>query len=155
MVPRWVVAIVFASLVPLCAQDPKPEQAQPPASGQQPELKRGHPQPATSDEEAAPPEEDTEVAKEDFSFNPLQSKHEVERGEFYEKTKKNYRAAANRYIRATKYNDGNSEAWLKLGAAEEKLHDTKAAHDAYAKYLELEPDSKRASEIKKKLEKLK
>jgi tetratricopeptide (TPR) repeat protein len=155
MAPRWVIAMVFASLVPLCAQDSKPDQT-PPAAEQKPgELKKERPQPAVSDKEEIPPEEDGGVANEEFSFNPLQSKHELERGEFYEKTKKNYRAAANRYIRATKYNDGNSEAWLKLGEAEEKLHDGKAARDAYTKYLALEPDAKKAAEIKKKLERLK
>jgi tetratricopeptide (TPR) repeat protein len=124
--------------------------------GQKPgELKKERPQATTSDKEAVPPEEDTEIANEDFSFNPLQSKHELERGEFYEKTKKNFRAAANRYIRATKFNDGNSEAWLKLGEAEEKLHDSKAAADAYKKYLDIEPQGKKAADVKKRLDKLK
>jgi len=165
-----MVAVVFASLMPLCAQDakqapaPQPasaqdskqEQSAPPASGQkQEELKKVRPKPATSNQVAEPAEEDTEVATDDYSFNPLESKNEVQRGDFYEKTRKNYRAAANDYIRATKYNDGNSEAWLKLAEVEEKLHDMKAARDAFTKYLTLEPDSKRAPEIKKKLEKLK
>jgi hypothetical protein len=38
-----------------------------------------------------------------------------------------------------------------LGEAQEKMRDTKGAHEAYAKYLELAPDSKEAGSIKKKL----
>lgn len=145
----WVIIAVFACLAPLRAQDAKPPEQKPA------ELQKRRPQPATSDKEAVPPEEDTEVANEEFSFNPLQSKHEIERGDFYAKTRKDYRAAAARYVRATKYNDGNSEAWLKLGEAEEKLHDPKAAKDAYDKYLSIEPDGKKAGEVKKRLNKLK
>jgi hypothetical protein len=38
---------------------------------------------------------------------------------------------------------------------QEKLHDSKAAREAYGKYLELAGDAKNASEIRKRLEKLK
>ena len=60
-----------------------------------------------------------------------------------------------RFREATKWNDGNSDAWLRLGEAEEKNKDSKAARDAYEKYLKLAPDAKNASEVRKKLEKLK
>jgi hypothetical protein len=33
--------------------------------------------------------------------------------------------------RATKYNDGDAETWLKLGETEERLKDKPAARDAY------------------------
>src|SRR5579862_460090 len=74
-----------------------------------------------------PPEEDkaTSPAK-DYKFNPLQSKKEVTVGEFYFK-KGDFRAAAGRFSEATKWNDGNAEAWLRLGDAQEKLKDAKAA----------------------------
>ena len=49
------------------------------------------------------------------------------------------------------WNDGNAEAWLKLGKADEKLKDPKAAKDAYTKYLAVAPDAKDAAEIRKKL----
>ena len=56
---------------------------------------------------------------------------------------------------ATKWNSGESEAWLRLGEAQEKLKDHKAAREAYSKYLELAADAKNAEEIRKKVEKLK
>jgi predicted TPR repeat methyltransferase len=60
-----------------------------------------------------------------------------------------------RFTEATKWNDGNSEAWLRLGETEEKLKDPKTAKEAYTKYLELASDAKNAGEIRKKLQKLK
>jgi TolA-binding protein len=46
------------------------------------------------------------------------------------------------------------EAYLKLGDAETRFKDQKAAKEAYSKYLELAPDSKIAPAIKKKLAKM-
>jgi tetratricopeptide (TPR) repeat protein len=101
-----------------------------------------------------PPDEDKANAVEKFSFNPVQSKREMTAGDFYFK-KGNYSAAIARYERATKWNDGNAEAWLRLGEAEEKKSNGKAAVEAYKKYLELSPDAKKADDVKKKLAKLK
>jgi tetratricopeptide (TPR) repeat protein len=101
-----------------------------------------------------PPEEDKSDAPKVFSFNPVQSKREVEAGNYYF-NKGNYIAAVSRYDEATKWNDGNAEAWLRLAEAQEKRPNRKAAREAYQKYLELAPDSKNASEIKKKLSRLK
>ncbi len=64
-------------------------------------------------------------------------------------------AASGRYKSATLYNEGNAEAWLKLGEVSEKLKDRKAAQAAYSKYLEVASDAKNAGEIRKKLDKLK
>jgi predicted TPR repeat methyltransferase len=60
-----------------------------------------------------------------------------------------------RFREATKWNETNSEAWLRLGDAEEKLKDTKAAKEAYSKYLEMASDAKNSAEIRKKVQKLK
>jgi Flp pilus assembly protein TadD len=84
----------------------------------------------------------------------LQSKKDVLAGKFYAK-KGNYRAAAGRYREATKWDESNSEAWLLLGEADQRLKDKNAARDAYKKYLELAADAKNAADIRKKLEKLK
>ncbi|MFL6416199.1 MAG: tetratricopeptide repeat protein, partial [Bryobacteraceae bacterium] len=62
-----------------------------------------------------------------------------------------YRAAAGRYSRATKYNPNSPEAFFKLGEAEAKLKNTDAARQAFRKVMALAPDSKLASEAKKKL----
>jgi Flp pilus assembly protein TadD len=102
-----------------------------------------------------PPDEDKATAQpRQYPFNPLQSKKEATVGEFYFR-KSDFRAAAGRFSEATKYNDGNAEAWLRLGDAQEKMRDSKAAREAYTKYLQLAPEAKNAAEVRKKLEKLK
>jgi len=115
---------------------------------QQPKAEGG----AQSDE--LPPDEDVREAPKQYSFNPLQSKKEVGVGNYYFK-KGDFKAAVGRFWEATKWNDGNAEAWLRLGEAEERRANPKAARDAYKKFLELQPDSKNAEEVKKRLEKLK
>lgn len=102
-----------------------------------------------------PPDEDKTSRKEEpVVFNPVTSKHDVMVGDEYFK-KGNFRAAAARYKDATKSNDGNADAWLHLGDAEDRMHDTKAAREAYEKYLQVAPEAKNAAEVKKKLAKLK
>jgi tetratricopeptide (TPR) repeat protein len=120
--------------------------------------KRGEEPPSKQQvgKDGLPPEEDmsTTTTKE-YAFNPLQAKKEMMIGDQYFK-KGAYRAAAGRYSEATKWNSGEPEAWLKLGEAEEKLKDHKAAKEAYGKFLEIaDAKDKRADEIKKKIEKLK
>jgi tetratricopeptide (TPR) repeat protein len=107
----------------------------------------------TQDNVQLPPEEDKTVIPQQYAFNPVQSKHEVGVGEFYFR-KGDYKAAAGRFMEATKWNDGNAEAWLRLGSAEEKMNDVKAAREAWKKYLQLASTGKNADEIRKKLEKL-
>jgi tetratricopeptide (TPR) repeat protein len=106
------------------------------------------------EESQLPPEEDKAKIPEQYSFNPLRSKKEVTVGEFYFK-KGDFKAAAGRFREATKWNDGNAEAWLRLGDCQEKMKDTKAAHESWEKYLQLAPEAKNAGEVRKKLEKLK
>jgi tetratricopeptide (TPR) repeat protein len=101
-----------------------------------------------------PPEEDKSDAPKVFSFNPVQSKREVIAGDFYFK-KGNFTAAVSRYDEATKWNDGNAEAWMRLGEAQEKRSNAKGAREAYRKFLELAPDDKNAPDVKKRLAKLK
>lgn len=129
------------------------QQDQTPAKGKQEELKKERPADKNSKYEV-PPEEDTEVAPDTYSFNPLLAEKSLKIGNFYFKQGK-YRAAEGRFRDATKWNDGNSEAWLRLGEVEEKLKDKQAAKDAYKKYLEVASDAKNADEIRKKLDKLK
>ena len=142
--------LLLAGFTPLLsAQDAQPGQ-----------LKKEHSKQATSDKEEIPPEEDTSLATETYSFNPLQSKKDVAVGDEYAK-KHNFHAAAGRYRTATRWDDGNLQAWLKLGEAEEKLKDLDAARQAYSKYLETaasskDPkDAKTTAEIRKRMERLK
>ena len=140
---RSIAALVLLAGLPLLAQDPKLK-------------KRGEsaPAPQVLDKDGLPPEENKSIAVKEYAFNPLQALKEIRTGNYYYK-KGAFRAAAGRFEEATKWNEGEPEAWLRLGEAEEKLKDTKAASKAYAKYLELASDAKNADEIRKKLEKLK
>jgi Flp pilus assembly protein TadD len=97
-----------------------------------------------------PPEEDESLVEKEYSFNPLQAAKEMKIGDYYAK-RGNHKAAAARYQEATRWEPGNARAWLRLGESLEKLKDDKRAREAYAKYLEIEPDSKQAPVIKKKL----
>jgi tetratricopeptide (TPR) repeat protein len=97
-----------------------------------------------------PPEEDPSFAPREYALNPVQAKKEVTAGNFYYK-KGNYRAAATRYLEATRWDPGWPEAFLKLGQASEKARDYKAAAAAYKTYVELEPDAKNADSLRKKI----
>ena len=102
----------------------------------------------------APPEEDASVAPDKYDFNPLQSEKAVRVGNYYAK-QGNRRAALARYQEATKWNQGNSDAWLRVAQTAEKLKDPALAKEAYATYLKLEPDAKDAAEIRNRVKKLK
>jgi tetratricopeptide (TPR) repeat protein len=123
-------------------------------AAQQPPANNGQDKQQTQDNIQLPPEEDKAAIPEQYAFNPLKSKQEVSVGDFYFK-KGDYKAAAGRFAEATKWNDGNADAWLRLGSAEEKMNDAKAAREAWEKYLKLASTGKNADEIRKKLGKLK
>ncbi len=135
---RWVLAVLLACGLAAHADDLKKERPKPPASAP----------------EEVPPEEDEAIAVREYSFNPLQAEHELKVGNYYFR-KGSFRAAATRFREATKWNAGYPDAWLRLGEAEEKLKDPKAAKEAYAKYVELAPDAKNTGDVRKRLAKLK
>jgi tetratricopeptide (TPR) repeat protein len=151
---RWFIAVGLTGLMAgwLAAQD-SPYGLPPPFTpkAETPADKKTE---TAADKAEMPPEEDKSNAPMVYSFNPVQSNHDVMIGDEYFK-KGNYTAALGRYDDATKWNDGNAEAWLRLGEAQEKKSNPKAAREAYQKYLELAPDAKNAAEIKKRLAKLK
>lgn len=98
-----------------------------------------------------PPEEDVSVdPKTEYVLNPLQAEKELRIGNYYLKKGSN-KAAARRYEEAIKWDPNSSEAWYKLGEAQGKLGNSKAQKEAWTKYLELEPDGKYASSVKKRL----
>ena len=104
-------------------------------------------------QEELPPEEDAAEKPKEYMFNPLQAENEMKAGEFYFKRGK-FAAAANRFKEATLWNPTLAEAFLRLGEADEKRHDRDGAKQAYSKFLEVAPDSKHASDVKKRLSKL-
>ena len=95
-------------------------------------------------------EDETLTPKKEYAFNPLQAEKELRTGNYYFK-QGSVKAAAGRFREATRWNPTFAEAFLRLGEAEEKLKDRGAAHDAYAKFIELAPADKRAPEVRKKL----
>lgn len=109
--------------------------------------------PADKPTEQEPPEEDESLKPEEFSLNPLEAQKNITAGDYYFKTKKNYHAAVRRYFRATQWDPGSAEAFLKLGETEEKLNDRAAARAAYETYLQLAPTAKNSVAISKKIEK--
>ncbi len=109
------------------------------------------PQEQPAQQQPLPPEEDESLkAPREYVFNPLQAKSELKIGAYYYK-KGSMRAAALRFEEATRWDPTSSEAFLRLGEARERMGDKKAAHAAYAKYLELAPTAKDAATIRKKL----
>ncbi|MBK5293212.1 MAG: tetratricopeptide repeat protein [Acidobacteriia bacterium] len=101
-------------------------------------------------QEQEPPEEDEGLKEKEYNFNPLQAEKELNIGNFYFK-KGSYKAAVLRFEEATKWNPGSGEAFLRLGEAHEKLRQPDKAKLAYAKFLEIAPDHKRAGEIQKRM----
>ncbi len=97
-----------------------------------------------------PAEEDEALVPKEYAFNPLQAEKELKVGSFYFK-KGSYKAAAGRFREATRWNPEFAEAWFRLGEAEEKLKDKKAAEEAYRKFVELAPEDRRAADLKKTL----
>jgi tetratricopeptide (TPR) repeat protein len=103
-------------------------------------------------QEQEPPEEDVSLSAgpKEYVLNPLQAEKEMRIGNFYFK-KGSMKAAMRRFEEATRWNPGYGEAFLRLGDARMKLGDKTGAREAYAKYLEIEPNGKQAKDIKKLL----
>jgi len=132
---RWL-GLAFLGWTSVVAAPQKPPEQKPPEQ-----------------QEQAPPEEDEAEKPKEYSFNPLQADKEVRIGNFYFHKGK-YRAAAQRFREATKWNPNFAEAYLRLGEAAEKDKDWNAAREAYEKFVGLAADDKRLPEIRKKLTKL-
>ncbi len=121
------------------------------AQQQPPTPKKPTSPPAQKEED--PPEEDEAAKPKVYDFNPLESAHDVNTGDYYLKKGK-LQAAQRRYLDATRYDPGSSEAFLKLGEVDEKLKDREGARAAYAKCAEVASDAKMVAEARKRLEKL-
>jgi tetratricopeptide (TPR) repeat protein len=147
--PFWIAPVLLGAAA---GQQPPPSQALPPDEDAKPQ--KSKPTTTAAPDSDLPPDEDASGSTEVFSFNPLKSKKDVETGDYYFK-KGDYKAAAMRFRTAVKWNEGNADAWLYLGKAEEKREQPRAARSAYEKYLQLAGNTKSAVEVKKRLEKLK
>ena len=134
------------------AQQSSGQQSTKPPDTKPPDPKSTDTKPAGKQVEE-PPEEDEALIPKECVLNPLEADKNIKAGDFYFKKPK-YGAAAARYKNAICWDPSNAEAFLKLGEAEEKLHNRDQARDAYQKYLALAPDAKNAAEVRKKLAKL-
>lgn len=88
-----------------------------------------------------------------YAFNPIQAKKDLKVGDFYAK-KGNDRAAAARYLEATRWNPQYADAYWKLAEARDELGQNPQALDAYRSYLALEPDGKQAKQAQARVEQL-
>jgi tetratricopeptide (TPR) repeat protein len=101
-----------------------------------------------------PPEEDTSLKVEkEYALNPVQAEKEFKIGLFYAK-KKSWRAAANRFDEAAKWNPGYADAYYKRAEMLEKLGDKAKVREAWEQFLEAAPEDKRAAEVQAKLKSL-
>ena len=108
------------------------------------------------------PEEYPELVDEDeqfapreqvYAFNPVQARNELKVGNYYAK-KGSYRAAAGRYLEATRWDPNFGEAYWRLGMAREKLSQPSEAIEAYSRYLSIEPTGKKARSVRRSLQTL-
>lgn len=108
------------------------------------------PAPPTYEE---PPEEDESLSTSKvYTFNPLQAKKEIEVGNMH-MTRGNYKGAVYRFREATLWDDGNVDAYYKLGEANEKLKDYPSAREAFTKYAEMVGDRKKVADVQKRIAK--
>ena len=105
---------------------------------------------AQKPEPVEPPEEDASLKVKEYSLNPVQAEKEYKVGLFYAK-KKSWRAAANRFDEAVKWNPGYAGAHYKLAEMLENLGEKDRAVEAWKQFLEAAPDDKRAPSVQRKL----
>lgn len=85
-----------------------------------------------------------------YVFNPIQAKKNMKIGNFYAR-KGNNRAAAARYLEATRWDPGYTEAYWHLGRSREKLKQPSDAVEAYQEFLRLAPNHKRANKVRQRI----
>ncbi len=100
-----------------------------------------------------PPEEDAGLRPKEYALNPVQAEKEYKIGLYYAK-KHGWRAAANRFEEAVKWNPGFPDAHYKRAEMLEKLGDKAKTREAWEQFLEAAPDDKRAPEVQKRLKAL-
>ena len=98
-------------------------------------------------------DEDYAPRKQAYAFNPVQARNELKVGNYYAK-KGSHKAAAGRYLEATRWDANFGEAYWRLGMAREELGQAEEALEAYTNYLAIEPHGKKASQVRARAEKL-
>ena len=100
-------------------------------------------------------DEDEQYAtpQQEYAFNPVQAGKELRVGIYYAK-KGSHRAAAGRFLEATRWDMSLAEAYWRLGMAREKLAQADEAIDAYVRFLKIEPKGRKSRDVGKRLERL-
>ncbi|HKD05579.1 MAG TPA: tetratricopeptide repeat protein [Bryobacteraceae bacterium] len=150
---RWPRIAVLACALTAAAGAQQKQEAPLPPDEDAPAKSAQKPDSQKPDDNLPPDEDAAANPNEKIAFNPVKSKKDVSVGDYYFH-KGDFNAASNRFREATQYDESNSQAWLRLGEADEKRGLAKSARAAYEKYLQLAPDSKAAADVKKRLEKL-
>ena len=104
------------------------------------------------DTDAAEGKEETTVEMERV-YDPLMAEKTLKIGDFYMK-RKNYAAAAERYIEALQYQPNRVDAFDALGKAYEKMGDWVKAAAVYKDFISKNPDSPKIPEFRAKLARL-
>jgi tetratricopeptide (TPR) repeat protein len=134
------------------AQSSGSQQQPPPAKDASPSTAAPQ-QPPLAEEGNIPEEDETEHQDTVYHFNPIRAKKEFDTGVFYSR-KGSHRAAAARFLEATRWNPNFTEAFLRLGEEQAKLNHKDDAKKALSKVIEIAPESKEAKEAKKLTAKL-
>jgi tetratricopeptide (TPR) repeat protein len=104
------------------------------------------------DTDAAEGKEEPTVEKEK-PYDPLMAEKTLKIGDFYLK-RKNYAAAAERYIEALQYQPDMVDAFDALGKAYEKMGDWAKATAVYKDFISKNPDSPKIPDFRAKLARL-
>ena len=88
-----------------------------------------------------------------YAFNPVQAKKELKIGAFYQK-KGNERAAAARYLEATRWNPSFADAYWRLAEIRDELEQHNEALDAYRRFAQLEPEDSRTEKARRRIEEI-
>lgn len=99
------------------------------------------------------PNSDVSDILEFHSYDPMKALKDIEVGDYYFHLE-NYKAAQSRYEEALMYKPKDAEATFKLAQADEKLKNFDEAREYYTEYLKILPDSKKAEEARKALERI-
>lgn len=107
----------------------------------------------TEPDVTAPPVELEETKPIVYSYDPAKASKALEVGNYYFK-KGNWAAATQRFEESVKWNPKFSAGYLRLAEAREKKGELAKSIEAYRKYLELDPNSKKKKDVEKSIARL-
>jgi len=99
-------------------------------------------------------DEDEDLLPEtEYVFNPIQAQKDLKVGRFYAK-RGSHRAAAARFLEATKWDPTFVEAYYRLGLARQALKQPAEAIEAYRTLMKLDPKNKWARSVQSEIAEL-